>query len=132
MFNDLARQRLATVIRELRGERSQKEFSSILDVSQSTITNWESGRGGTPNLDNLEKIAKEKGQYPEVLLAELYGREVRAITLINENELLLEATAEDLLQGTTEISVILSVPVLIKVIHRAILDYLREIKKIHH
>jgi len=132
VFNDLARQRLATVIRELRGERSQKEFSSILDVSQSTITNWESGRGGTPNLDNLEKIAKEKGQYPEVLLAELYGREVRAITLINENELLLEATAEDLLQGTTEISVILSVPVLIKVIHRAILDYLREIKKIHH
>ena len=132
MFNDLARQRLAIVIRELRGERSQKEFSSILDVSQSTITNWESGRGGTPNLDNLEKIAKEKGQYPEVLLAELYGREVRAITLINENELLLEATAEDLLQGTTEISVILSVPVLIKVIHRAILDYLREIKKIHH
>jgi len=132
VFNDLARQRLAIVIRELRGERSQKEFSSILDVSQSTITNWESGRGGTPNLDNLEKIAKEKGQYPEVLLAELYGREVRAITLINENELLLEATAEDLLQGTTEISVILSVPVLIKVIHRAILDYLREIKKIHH
>jgi len=75
VLDDAARQRLATAIRSLRGDRSQKEFANFLEVSQSTITNWEGARGGTPTLDNIEKIAKLRKELPETFVAFLFGRD---------------------------------------------------------
>jgi len=75
MLGNEEKRRLAEAIRALRGTKSQKEFASILDVSQSTVTLWESGRGGTPSLDNIDKIAKLRKEFPETFVAFLFGRD---------------------------------------------------------
>jgi transcriptional regulator with XRE-family HTH domain len=67
--------RLAMVMSELRGDRSQKVMAELLDVAQSSINSWENGRN-TPSIDNLEKIAQMREQLPEELLSLIYGREI--------------------------------------------------------
>jgi len=64
--------RYADIVKELRGELSQKEFAKLLGVSQSTIHNWENAKNA-PDLDGIEKIARIRGQLPQELLTELYG-----------------------------------------------------------
>jgi transcriptional regulator with XRE-family HTH domain len=67
------RQRFAHIVITARGHLNQREFGEQIDVSQSTVVGWE--RGNTiPNLENLAKLATLRGQLPEELLAELYGR----------------------------------------------------------
>lgn len=65
--------KLSIAVQEARGERSQREFAKLLNVSQSTVLQWESGRN-VPNLENLEKIARLKGMLVEDFVAYLYDR----------------------------------------------------------
>lgn len=69
--------RYAEVVKEARGKRSQREFAELLGLSQSTIHNWENAKNA-PDIDGLEKIARIRGQLPEELLTELYGRTTEA------------------------------------------------------
>ncbi|MDJ0704780.1 MAG: helix-turn-helix transcriptional regulator [Leptolyngbyaceae cyanobacterium MO_188.B28] len=65
--------RLAIAVREARGDRSQRVFSQLMQVSQSTVQQWENGKN-VPSLENLEKIARMKGMLVEDFVAYLYGR----------------------------------------------------------
>jgi transcriptional regulator with XRE-family HTH domain len=82
MFDRCVKNRLAGVVRELRGDRSQREFAEILNVGQATIQSWESERGGTPALDSLIKIANLRKENPEVFIAYLFGRPIDNTTSI--------------------------------------------------
>ncbi len=76
------KKRLGDVVRQLRQDKTQKEFAKMLDVSQSTLSMWESGKV-TPDLENLEKLAEVWGKTPEEFVAYLYGRKILNGTLIN-------------------------------------------------
>jgi len=73
--NEAALQRLAQAVLESRGERSQREFSALIGVAQSTVQSWENARN-VPSLENIEKIAAIQGQLPEEFVAYLYGRSI--------------------------------------------------------
>jgi transcriptional regulator with XRE-family HTH domain len=75
-----ARQRLSDAVKKLRGDRTQRSFADSIEIGQSTLAGWESCTGGTPSLDNLEKLAKLRNEYPEEFIAYLYGREISTIT----------------------------------------------------
>lgn len=66
-------QRLSAAVLEARGSRSQREFAELLKVAQSTVQAWENRRN-VPSLENLEKLARMRGQLPEEFVAFLYGR----------------------------------------------------------
>jgi transcriptional regulator with XRE-family HTH domain len=53
-------ERLAELIKELRGATSQRRFSQQLGVSKSCVNFWESGLA-FPDTENLEKLAMFKG-----------------------------------------------------------------------
>ncbi|MEM6403916.1 MAG: helix-turn-helix transcriptional regulator [Cyanobacteria bacterium P01_D01_bin.116] len=53
-------ERLAELIKELRGATSQRRFSQQLGVSKSSVNFWESGLS-FPDTENLEKLANFKG-----------------------------------------------------------------------
>jgi transcriptional regulator with XRE-family HTH domain len=53
-------ERLAELIKELRGATSQRRFSQQLGVSKSCVNFWESGLA-FPDTENLEKLAAFKG-----------------------------------------------------------------------
>ena len=65
--------RLGEVVHEIRGDQSQRQFARKMQVSQSTVQQWENGRN-VPSLENLEKIARLKGMLVEDFIAFLYGR----------------------------------------------------------
>ena len=67
------RQRLAHIVTQARGDMSQRDFGDKLEIAPGTIVGWERGQT-IPNLENLAKLADLRGQFPEELLAELYGR----------------------------------------------------------
>ncbi len=67
------RQRLALIVTQTRGDMNQRDFGAKLEVSQATLVGWERGQT-IPTLENLAKLATLRGQLPEELLAELYGR----------------------------------------------------------
>ncbi|NJP11417.1 MAG: helix-turn-helix transcriptional regulator [Leptolyngbyaceae cyanobacterium RU_5_1] len=84
-------QRYAEVVKQARGKRSQREFSELLEVSQSTVHNWENAKNA-PDLDGIEKIARIRGQLPEELITEIYGRQSETslqerISLMSNREL---------------------------------------------
>lgn len=74
-MDEIVLKRLADAVVLARGDRSQREFSRALGVAQSTIQAWENGRN-TPSLENLEKLARIRGELPESFVAYLYGRSV--------------------------------------------------------
>ncbi|HEY9631010.1 MAG TPA: helix-turn-helix transcriptional regulator [Coleofasciculaceae cyanobacterium] len=74
-MDEVVLKRLSEAVLLARGDRSQREFSRALGVAQSTIQAWENGRN-TPSLENLEKLARIRGDLPESFLAYLYGRSV--------------------------------------------------------
>lgn len=53
-------ERLASLLRELRGTLSQNAFAKKLDVNRSTVTLWESC-ATWPEPKNLQKLAQLKG-----------------------------------------------------------------------
>jgi transcriptional regulator with XRE-family HTH domain len=69
-----ALKRLSDAVRECRGERSQRDFAADIGVAQTTVLGWEAARNA-PSLDNLEKIARLRGELIESFIAYLYGRD---------------------------------------------------------
>lgn len=53
-------ERLARLVAELRGSKSQRQFAKELGVSQSSVRFWESHLAW-PETENLEKLAALKG-----------------------------------------------------------------------
>jgi transcriptional regulator with XRE-family HTH domain len=78
-------ERLAELIKELRGATSQRRFSQQLGVSKSSVNFWESGLS-FPDTQNLEKLANFKGW----TLAELQ-------TYLTEGELPTEDSLQQIL-----------------------------------
>lgn len=72
MVDAEVRNRFAKVIVELMGKESQRDFSERLGISQGALTYWK--KGNLPTIEMLAKVAAFRGQFPEQLLAELYGR----------------------------------------------------------
>lgn len=86
------RERLASVIKEARGARSQRQFAKDLGISFATIRCWELCES-FPNAENLELIAKTLGRSLEEFLRYLRnapGKEPRVtraedlLPLVNE------------------------------------------------
>ena len=75
VLNEEGKKRLGDIVRELRGKLTQKEFATRLEIGQSTLSMWESGKV-TPDLENLEKLAEVWGKTPEEFVAYLYGRQL--------------------------------------------------------
>jgi len=93
-LDQIAKARLGEAIRQLRGDRSQRVFAEVLGVGQATIQAWESGTGGTPTLDNLEKIAKLRDELPEQFVAYLFGRNITVGRSLHE--IILTMTCEEI------------------------------------
>jgi transcriptional regulator with XRE-family HTH domain len=74
--DQVARLRLAKVLKKARGTLSQHKFAEQLGVSQTSIQRWEKGKG-TVTLENLERLAYCCGYRPEELIALVYGRELQ-------------------------------------------------------
>jgi phage repressor protein C with HTH and peptisase S24 domain len=73
--HDLRKKKLAEIVRDLRGERSQRDFAGLLSVSQPTVQSWESGKGANlPTLENIEKLAAIANKPLEDLLSQLLDR----------------------------------------------------------
>jgi len=53
-------ERLARIVAELRGSKSQRQFAKELGVSQSSVRFWESHLAW-PETENLEKLAALRG-----------------------------------------------------------------------
>lgn len=54
------KQRLADLVRELRGKKSQRSFAKLLGVSYYAVQSWEK-QAVWPDDDNLQKLADLKG-----------------------------------------------------------------------
>ena len=54
------KQKLADLVKELRGERSQRSFAKLCGVSNQAVQNWEKGQTW-PDDDNLQRLAGLKG-----------------------------------------------------------------------
>ncbi len=54
------KKRLANLIREARGDISQRQFAKMIGVSQTSVSDWEKGTY-FPNLENAEAIARRLG-----------------------------------------------------------------------
>jgi transcriptional regulator with XRE-family HTH domain len=72
------RKKLATIIREARGDRSQGRFARDLGVNTGTLRNWELG-DSEPNLDNLKAIADATGRNLLQLIAEITGEQLETL-----------------------------------------------------
>lgn len=57
---DSKTERLARIVAELRGSKSQRQFAKELGVSQSSVRFWESHLAW-PETENLEKLAVLRG-----------------------------------------------------------------------
>lgn len=67
-----SKQKLANLLKELRGERSQRSFAQFFGVSNQAVQNWEKERTW-PDDDNLQKLADLKGWSLKQLQAYLEG-----------------------------------------------------------
>jgi transcriptional regulator with XRE-family HTH domain len=77
--------RLKNLVKEARGERSQREFAKYLGVAQPTVSDWERGNYA-PSLENTEILAKCLGITLTEFIARAEGRSVAT-----DFEALLEA-----------------------------------------
>ncbi|HYX15074.1 MAG TPA: helix-turn-helix transcriptional regulator, partial [Nostoc sp.] len=74
LMDEQARKRLAEIVIQARGERSQSQFAADLGVSLGAVQNWLKGQG-MPSAKNLEKIATAAGMSLEELFTEINGGE---------------------------------------------------------
>ena len=56
-----ARERFALCIKELRGGQSYRKFAQRIGIAHTSLTRWE-GLEVEPDLENLEKIARMRGE----------------------------------------------------------------------
>ncbi|NJL22748.1 MAG: helix-turn-helix domain-containing protein [Leptolyngbyaceae cyanobacterium SM1_3_5] len=66
-----AKERLAQLIKELRGRTTQREFAKLLGTSYTSIQDWEK-QIRLPSENNLKRIAQLKGWTQEELLKYLF------------------------------------------------------------
>lgn len=91
-------QKLATLLKELRGSRSYRDFAEVIGASHTDVRRWESGKG-EPRLRVLRKIAALRGWTLDELMVYLEGevlpKEPRIPQLLAEvRSLPLEAVAQ--------------------------------------
>jgi len=72
VVNATSKQRLANLVKELRGERSQRSFAKLLRVSNQAVQNWEKEKTW-PDEENLQRLAQLKGWTLKQLQAYLAG-----------------------------------------------------------
>lgn len=70
-----AKQRLAELIKGLRGELTQREFAKRLGVTYGAIQSWENAEV-TPSSTNLVKIADYTGLSLQELMSRVNGSEI--------------------------------------------------------
>ncbi|MEB3359653.1 MAG: helix-turn-helix transcriptional regulator [Synechococcales bacterium] len=66
-----ARARLAQLLKELRGRKTQREFAKLLGTSYTALQDWEK-QVRLPREENLKRIAQLKGWPEEELLHYLF------------------------------------------------------------
>ncbi|MBW4661208.1 MAG: helix-turn-helix domain-containing protein [Drouetiella hepatica Uher 2000/2452] len=69
--DELAKEKLAQLIKELRGHTTQREFAKLLGTSYTSVQDWEK-QIRLPKEDNLKRIAQLKGWTQEELLRHLF------------------------------------------------------------
>ncbi len=69
------KEKLASLVRELRGNKSQRSFAKLLGVSYYAVQTWEK-QAVWPDDDNLEKLANLKGWTKEQLQLYLHISQV--------------------------------------------------------
>ena len=74
-MDDRAKQRLAELIKDLRGELTQKEFAKMIGVTYGAIQSWENAEV-TPSSVNLVKIADYTGLSLQELMSRLTGSNI--------------------------------------------------------
>jgi transcriptional regulator with XRE-family HTH domain len=65
-------QKLATLLKELRGSRSYRDFAEMIGSTHTDVRRWESGKG-EPRLRVLGKIAALRGWTLDELMVYLEG-----------------------------------------------------------
>lgn len=67
LMNISAEERLASLIKKLRADKSQRHFAKVIGVSYAAVRSWEESES-MPGLKSLEKIADYSNQTIEELL----------------------------------------------------------------
>ena len=78
-----SKEKLAELIRQLRGDQSQRAFAKTLQVSFASIQSWENG-DAMPSTENLSAIAHKSGYTLQGLIAYLEDRPIPKNTSIEE------------------------------------------------
>ena len=78
-----SKEKLAELIRRLRGDQSQRAFAKTLGVSFASIQSWENG-DAMPSTENLAAIAQKAGYTLEGLIAHLEDRPIPKTASIDE------------------------------------------------
>jgi transcriptional regulator with XRE-family HTH domain len=71
-MNHLSKLKLGNLVKQLRGNQTQKEFAKRLGVTHGAIQSWENGEV-TPGSVNLSRIAREGGYTLTELMDYLEG-----------------------------------------------------------
>ena len=95
--------RLSEMVKQLRGDLSQKAVAERLGIGQSAVSNWEAG-SSMPRLDQIESLAREGGILPEQFVARLYGRECLSEEIKDPIEKILDMPAADRIQALKRIA----------------------------
>lgn len=77
--DELAKERLARLIKELRGQKTQREFAKLLGTSYTAVQDWEK-QIRLPKEENLRRIAQLKEWTQEELLYHLFLPKPRSET----------------------------------------------------
>lgn len=100
----LAKERLAQLIKELRGIKTQREFAKLLGTSYTSVQDWEK-QIRLPKENNLKRIAQLKGWTPEELLCHLFLLENRSeVASTNSLEILIPQVQKLSLQQMRQLS----------------------------
>lgn len=81
--DNLAKERLAQLIKELRGCTTQREFAKLLGTSYTSIQDWEK-QIRLPKEKNLKRIAQLKGWTQEELLRYLFLSDSQSLITSSE------------------------------------------------
>jgi len=69
-MDKLTREKLASILIEMQGELSQREFAKKLEVSYAAIRSWQNLES-IPTIDNMDLIARMRGQSLPMFLIDL-------------------------------------------------------------
>ncbi|MBD2437393.1 helix-turn-helix transcriptional regulator [Nostoc sp. FACHB-110] len=89
-----AKGRLTTLISDLQGQRSLRNFARDLGVSLKTVQNWLEG-DNLPSTRNLQKIAIAANMNVEQLYAYLNGQQIKYVPKVAEDVLRLALQLND-------------------------------------